>query len=388
MKPDTQGLERLLLEVVPAIWPQRRVREALLDLGENKGWGRADFRDACAGAASWFGSELLLGKPGLLEVEQAVPAERGLTRQEVIARSRWLLGPSGRSCAVSQAIEELAPLVGCGAPKTLDNSLTGGLKSRRPDHLWLATIAGGPAALPGEEQLLFHSRTRTGMGWALERLQVNLEGGRLDAVDALILLSLLALYQRRRATTAARGNRGRSLGRRGTPKPVAALRGRMITHGQARALVEHAVAAGEVGRGVALLALEWSFTDAHLAPHGARSGAAASEVLPARQVLRQLDKLLATSGLEALIQPHHVLFRYRLSRMRAYLDKASPVKVSGLPEDHAYVAISEALSLALRQPSSASLAGLRRCEARLSRDEPGAIMLAPMVRSALGRLRG
>jgi hypothetical protein len=352
-------LDRLLDHGIRALWPSRLHQELLLDLGERKGWGREDYDRAVDEVASWLRDEL--GLPA--EIEPCAP--RSL---DVRAWAREFGSHAGEGPAVGGVARwatALAPALGVSG-KTLANSVRERLRLDRSDHRWLGAlcrIASGDAPLAAWS---FHARTAQGVASELGRLAVP---DHLDAGDALILMSLLALWQRRRPSERARANRGEPRSRRETPKPLAALRGSLATPGQLRRLVALAPRLGaDGGRALMWLAFEASLTEAHLAPHPARSTDEPSS--DGEEWLKVVAELAPAHGL--LHDGDLDVLRFRVSRMRTWRDKA-PLADSGVGSvREPYVAASLALEAARRgEPRSRTFAP----------DEPGLLMLLPLLRT-------
>ncbi|MEZ4319740.1 MAG: hypothetical protein R3F61_19645 [Myxococcota bacterium] len=137
------------------------------------------------------------------------------------------------------------------------------------DHRWLlliTRIVSGGLTDVHSNAWLYHRRTLFKTGALLFGMA---RGGTFDASDALLVFSLLALWQRRRPTDTVRSNKGRTTPRRETAKPVAALGGSIVSPGQIAPLVRLSTGIAD-GQRLALVALEAALTEAHLAPHQAR----------------------------------------------------------------------------------------------------------------------
>lgn len=344
-----------------AMWPRRAQRELLLDLGERKGWTEADCDAAVDGAATWLERQLLLPAdlPGVgplppHDMAEVMEIGRRLAEgADAASPARWAIG--------------LGPVVGA-APKTLVNSLEQGLRADRPDHRWLRALArvgrsGGPA-----DAWVFHRRSP-----GVVAVELAAMAGRddLDAGDAVLLLSLLALWQRRRPTAEARGNRGRRQPRRRTPLPIGALPSPLAAPGQVPHLARAArLLGGEAGRALLVLALEAALTEAHLAPHPARTSR--SGLCDSGEVWLR--------GVEAILDLHAGLlgaddaevFRFRIARMRSWRD--------GVPQ-HA------SAELAVRSPYVRASLDLERARGRslvagsIDAATPGVMMLLPLLRA-------
>lgn len=196
------SLSDMLGVAVQELWPRRVHQELLLDLGERKRWNEADRRAALDAAAAWLVKELEL--PASLET---VPApddsdadRRALERvrslgedanlgDHVVGVARWACG--------------IAPALGTSA-KTLANTVSDRLRSDRNDHRWLRLIDRVMDVSGALDAWSYHRRSPRVVASYLQSLSTR---ARPDAGDALVVLSLLALWQRRRPTTALSGRR-------------------------------------------------------------------------------------------------------------------------------------------------------------------------------------
>ncbi|MBK8690957.1 MAG: hypothetical protein IPN17_01275 [Deltaproteobacteria bacterium] len=208
----------MLDRALRSAWNRRTQRELLLDLGERKHWVEAEHCAAVHAAADWLVEALLL--PRTLDVRHS-SADEDLAS---IRRYGEHLTPRSDLQGVSRWIVGIAPALGV-VPKTLANSLDGGLQSHRADHRWLRLLVRVLRGQAAPDAWAFHRRSPTVVADDLAR-----QAGQsvVDAGDAVLLASLLALWQRRRPTTEARGSRGNAVSRRETPKPIAALRESLV----------------------------------------------------------------------------------------------------------------------------------------------------------------
>lgn len=333
------------------LWPRRRQQELLLDLGERKDWTEADRRRAVETLAAWLVSEV-----GLPDVLPAA-CHRSVGGLPGVASSGEAVGGVGRRSVALAAVAGVAP-------KTLANSLSGGLRTERPDHRWLRLVARIEAGEADSDALVFHRRSPVVVTRALARLA----DPALDAGDALLLLSLVALWQRRRPTAEARAARGSVQPRRVVPKPVAALIQETLLPGQLRPLVEHALnIGGAPGSALAAVALDAALTEAHLAPHRARR---TDSVGSGEAWLGRVEGELARPEVGRLLGPEErEVFSWRVARMRAYA--AGRPGPSGAPPAHPYVELALAID---RQRAGGD--GDRRFDPWT----PGYFMLLPQAR--------
>jgi hypothetical protein len=347
------SFEEVLRRVLWQLWPRQSQIELLLDLGENKG---RDEREAAASVARWLHDEL--GLPLAWEAAE-VPVDTAWSEVEALAAS---LPDGPEAPGVGRWVRNIASAVG-SSPKTLSNVLGDGPRSARPDLRWLGVIdriARGDLPI---EAWSFHLRTRDSVARQLERLACP---GSLDAGDALLVSSLLALWQRRRPTDQVRANRGKTAPRRSSPKSIVAREGATIQRGQLEPLAEiSSHLSADRGRVLLLLAVEAALFEAHLCAHPGRRGAATSTGEP---WFTAVEGLL---GARRLIPLDVEILEYRIARMRAYRDRAA--SPSGEGAACAYVDACVALDAARRGEVE------RRA---LDWGAPGLFMLVPQLRSA------
>ena len=356
---------------VGLVWPRRAQIELLLDLGERKRWTDSDAAVRFDEVKCWLLAE------GVIALGEGQRRPDGVDVRDLKAGLAALAPaePSPRSAGASVLVTFLALAVG-SAPKTLANSLTRGLRSSRPDHRWLLVlhdIVEGTAPL---ETWLFHRRSPATLAAALR------PSPQPHAADALLLLSLIALWQRRRPTVQARGNRGTERARRLTPKPIAALTWQLITPGQVPHLINIALEFGdERGTALGLLAVECALTEAHLAPHPSRGNAADQQALvdSGEGFLTAAADGLASLSRNTQIDPiEHDVVAYRIARMRAWRDGAPAPAPSPAARSHAYVAAC----LALDDLRAGRIDALPDIHA----STPGLAMLLPQLRAAGARI--
>lgn len=360
-------LDDVLGRAVEALWPARAKQELLFDLGERKRWTSPDATQAVVRLAAWLQAEL--GLPEVL----APTAASGLAVSEARRLAAVLCGPPPRSVGVAKDLVALQPLVGSSSPKALANSLSEDLRSRRGDHRWLlalATVAAAPdAASRRLDAWLFHERSRVAVVAELSGLAGRLDAGMLDAGDAVLVFSLLALWQRRRPAEEARGNRGKASSRRAAPKPVAALDEELIGLAQLDAILAAARRVSDAaGRCLTLLAIEAALTQAHLVPHTARRAPAGGR--PSDRWLPRVRAALSNAWLVDLVGVEAAaLLGHRVARMRAYRDGEAPPPAPALVHPH----LTATSLIDSRQTSAHSTS--------LSLDDRGVLMLAPQLRA-------
>lgn len=354
------SLGAALDHVIRRVWPRRSHLELLLDLGERKGWTEGDYQHRVAEVAVWLQDHLML--PPHFDRGHVAPFDLGAVK-ELVAETgtRPVAGVARWAVAV-------APAVGA-SPKALVNSLAHGLRSDRSDHRWLAAVArvaSGAMAARQIEAWAYHRRTPQVVAEALG----GAAGRDLqDASDAMLVASLVALWQRRRPPSEARANRGKAVGRRATPKPVAALGGALIAPRQVGHLA--GLALGTEQRGLLLtLQVECALTAAHLAPHRARrsprgAGGDGEQLLSAVQ--RALEAHAMVLGDSEL-----AILRYRLERLRAWREQRIA--------EHNPLALGTYVETC-RMLETVPVAGTSSsAPSRVCASTPGLLMLLPLLR--------
>ncbi len=246
--------------------------------------------------------------------------------------------------------------------------MTRGLRADRPDHRWLRLLIrvarrGGGAL----DAWAFHRRSP---GVVAEELAARAARDDLDAGDAVLVMSLLALWQRRRPTAHARGNRGQVRPRRTTPKPVAGVRDTLAAAGQLRHLGRLAkMLGGERARAVLLLGIEAGLTEAHLAPHAARlSQQGAPDT--GEGWLRGIEQVVHEHAV--LLAEDAAVLRFRIDRMRAWRDRVE----QPLPHEDAVRFAYVRASLDLEHTHAASAV-----DEPVHASTPGLLMLLPLLRA-------
>ena len=355
MRPLADILSTMLL----TLWPRRRHQELLLDLGERKGWSDADRAEAVGRLADWLIAEVGLPEALTPGAHRSGSAPRALP--DVPGDGVEPIGGVGIHTVA------LARLAGV-APKTLANTLADGLRSDRRDHRWLLFLSRVDAGDIHDDAWIFHRRSP---GAVARALAARACADDLDAADALLVLSLVALWQRRRRTDEARASRGVELPRRVLPKPIAALESWVLSPSQIGPLVELGVRrGGAIGQALIGVALDAALTEAHLAPHRARRSDAAPG--SGESWLRPVHEVLDRGSVTELLgETERGVFRWRVARMRAY---RSSVPTPGPDESvaaHPYVALARAIDAARSEgPVERGFHG----------SDPGYFMLLPQAR--------
>ncbi len=322
-----ESLADALGSMTSRLWPTRTQQERLFDLRERKDWGPSELRCSVDCFAKW--TSRMLGLPDVIKVQ---PRGHVPSASEIRALISRLLPGTARGDGVGAAIAAIAPAIG-NSGKTIANSLSRGLTSRRRDHRWLLALRRTCVAAP-LDAWVFHRRNPEAV---TRELAARAAQEDLDAGDAMLLVSLIALWQRRRPTSDARGNRGHAQSRRETPKPVAALGEELVAPGQ----IAHLTAlATHLDRphAEAMLWLTWecALTEAHLAPHLPRAGGHRTSgetflVEVERSVIRARERRVISAREAEVVA-------FRIASMRAYRDRQPLAAPSPAIAQHSYVA--------------------------------------------------
>lgn len=352
-------LAAVLSDMLLRMWPRRRHQELLLDLGERKGWTDADRDDALERLAGWSLTEL--GLPDRL------PARTGLDGVALPGLPAVPLDRVKPVGGVGLQMVALAALAGT-APKTLANSVGSGLRSDRRDHRWLGFLPRLSAGHLSEDAWIYHRRSPRAVG---EELAARAHAPFFDAGDALLVLSIVALWQRRRRPGEARASRSQLVSRRELAKPIAALDGWVMMPSQLGPLLEYGVERGGTGgRAVVAVSIEAALTEAHLAPHRARATGAA--VGSGEGWLRAVEQALGRPPVaQVLGVEEHEVFAWRVARMRAYAARQPTPLPGGAASAHPYTKLARAIDDAL---------GKRPSERLFHAADPGYFMLLPQAR--------
>jgi hypothetical protein len=352
------ALADALSATLTRVWPARRHQERLLDLGERKGWTEADRDAAVVRLAGWLAGEVLL--PSCVGV---VASPRAVELTDLpdlpVYGATPVVGVGLRTVA-------LAHLVGT-EPKTLANSLARGLRPDRRDHRWLLFLSRLARADADPDALVFHRRSPAAVAAELARTAVR---SAPDAGDAMLLLSLVSLWQRRRPTSEARAARTATVSRRLVPKPAVAMKWDIIALTQLHPLIELAVdSGGAFGRVLAAVVVDAALTEAHLAPHRARARGDADPDW-GDLWLRRVQAVVADPRVvELLGADEAAVFRWRIARMRAYASGSADRPSA--PPPHPYV------NLACAIDSARAGTPAERC---FTAHLPGYFMLVPQAR--------
>jgi hypothetical protein len=283
-----------------AMFPSRTATEALLDLGEHKAWTPDDRSVALADFVTFLVNQLGL-PPDLASIPVEAPDLGRL-------RTRLWGGGADAETGVASWIAQVAPALGSAA-KTLANSRPRTPDAGRPDHRWLFWLARTLDSSPSPEVCLYPTRTCSATAAWLGRWGADHVW---DAADAMLLVSLVALWQRRRPVAEVRGQRGKPGSRRQAPKPVVRIAQTLCQLGQVHALVDLLIALHGAKHAAPWLApvLESALNSAHLQMHPDRRGVAATN---AAGLFRAIE-----AELHRIDGPACASLRWRIDRMRAW----------------------------------------------------------------------
>ncbi len=308
-RPEVAALSEQLRHIVERVWRSETAQGRLLDLGERKQWPPDGAAAAYASLATWLRDTL-----GLRASSTFDPAPSSVGADDLRACAEALLDRVNAEPGVSAALVAIAPALGV-TPKTLSNSLSMGVDSTRSSHRWLLLLHRLRCGWDSGGAWVYHQRTPHTVSIELGR-RSRVEA--VDAADALLVFSLIALWQRRRPQDEVRSNRGRVPPRRETPKPIVSLIDPLVTLGQ----VEHLCALAErmeapAGTALTELVIECALTHAHLGPHIGRRG---EKPRTAEDWLQAVERVLESRG-KRLGAHTCALLRLRIELQRAYRDK-------------------------------------------------------------------
>lgn len=355
-------LTKLLDRTLARLWHAKKAQEALLDLGERKRWRQADRQAQLRAVARW-----LIDTGVAPSVVTPVPSA-AVTLTDARRRvARVGPEPITQDAAVAADLHRIAPLVGASTPKALANSLSGWPRQRRPDHRWLLAVT----ALKDSQTprgLVFDDRSQAHMATLLARTAGRVEAERLDARDALVIFSLLALWQRRRPTREVRANRGQPSTRRRAPKPIADLARDLIGPRQFEVLVDAAIAHRQPA--IAELAFEAALTAAHMGPHRTRKTTDPDLRWLLPRVCLRVPQLIDLLGPDRA-----AMWQHRVAIMESYRDRVDRPPPPDTIADHPYVRMTTLLDRQ-RRGEAIDRDALRQA---LADDWPGKAMLAPII---------
>lgn len=303
------------------IWPTNKAMEAIFDLGERR-YNREEYQRNLERCAVWLST---------YGVESGEPLTITAPSTHQALRMRLGLEPDHLAVGVAKDLPPLAKLL-CICEKTLSNSLTYWCRSDRLEHRWLLFLGRWLEHNKLPPGYLYHRRSFFSLKSALTRVWGHLQVGQPDTADAMLLLSLIALWQRRRPTGRVRANRGRTTPRSRTPKPAVQLSGELMVRGQLEPTLSFAVER-EAGALLCLL-FELALTEAHLVPHlkNKKQGS-----LISAGWLEQIEKELHNTKVALLLGEEYEFFRYRVHIMKAYRDRETLQKPPSEIEGHPYI---------------------------------------------------
>lgn len=359
------SIERPLDSALNVMWAKRKEIEALLDLGERKNWSANDRASAVREAAMWLERTLALTLPQPTASTEIATGSRGFAEVRAWAENQTRDSTGG----AAQWIQFVASATGVSA-KTLANQLSVRSKDQAYSSTalrWLSTIEAALSERLDAEAVWFHRRTPQSISRQIARWS---ESKFCTSADALLIVSMLALWQRRRDTRTVRANRGTARSRKETPLPCGVVGAALVSEGQFCALVKLANAMRDEPREqLFAVAFEAALTAAHFGPHPVRvrrSGAADAGV-----VGPSLDVVESTRKRTALNDTDKDVVSFRIELMRAY-DADQPLRnTSTAPGEYARAA---AAINRIRYGESLE------SEPRFSATAPGIVMIVNQLR--------
>lgn len=324
---ETPALRLKLGAAIESMFPSRRATEALLDLPERKMWGPRDREAAIVDLAAFLAAQL--DWPAGAEPEPVAAPDLDLLRASVEKIA------SKQSPGTAAWLDAVAEPVGATSAKSLANSRPRSLRPNDRRHRWVAWLARSLHTQPEPTLWRFDLRNADATARRVARWT---EGHVYDAADELLLISLVALWQRRRPVTDVRAQRGAPSPRRTTPKPSSRLFHEVDFCGQARALLTlleqlH----GTDSWHWQALVLEWLLTQGHLVMQTDRSGGRRQRATRVLSVARKhLDRGAEDPDVAAS-------WRWRIEVMEAWRDRRDADR--GLAPDTPYGIWSAWLSI-------------------------------------------
>ncbi len=243
------------------VWPTDSEQESLFDLGERKTWGEEQHHSAIASCAEWW------SRWGVGPNNPQASKEMSLSDAREILQRVIETPPTSPAAGVAKDPHFLASLTS-SSPKTLANRFKEGFQSHRCDHRWLLYLARCLQTPTLPQGFLYHRRSIHQLNEALDVCDGHIQIGQPDTADAMLLLSLISHWQRRRPTQEVRANRKNEKTRGATPKPVARLSGTLLADGRFQPNLDFALKSRS--RPLLCLLFELALTEAFLASHSPR----------------------------------------------------------------------------------------------------------------------
>lgn len=368
----------IMQNLIKTLWHLQKDQEALLDLGERKAWGDDALDEAINEWVGWLNAHDL-GPGAVTRTDRATPS---ISRPRIwYEAARWVLPPGEGARSRSEENKHWGHLLGC-SPRSFDNELSKDFKPTHAAHMWVHQLANiDTIAL---DSLLYHRRTRANMAAFWERL---LSGDHIPALaDRLVLISLAMLYQRRRPTEAARGNRGRTAPRRSTPKPAKRPTKELVSQGFADTMcgwLQHHRDAPRTAS-VAALLVELLLTQRHAHAHTDRTTEPSGVSERSSWEDARIPSLVGLAP-----DDDRVVFEERLRIMHCY-ERREPY-TGGSSDEHPYLHAS-AIIQHLREQEQTLKRGaridwaqatddVRELERLYAEDAPGLVMLGSQITS-------
>lgn len=372
-----QLLFELLNQGTSLIWPTQRAQELLFDLGERKSYSAEARLEAVEECVSWW-EGWGLGSCGSTSCEF-------LSWPSI--RSSLELSEKETNVGVAKDLGGLASLVGLSA-KTLANNLSESkwYECKRNEHRWILFLGRSLEADGFPKGFLYHRRSIASFSLALAHSHGHLQTGQLDSSDALLLFTLISLWQRRRPTEKVRSNRKQSNSRRNTPKPIVGLAGTLLEPGLFEPNLHYLLERKAI-HALPLL-FELALTEAHLVPHPQRANGS-NEPVTSLHWLKLIEETLKRSDVRALLGEESEFFQYRIDLMKAYQNKHLPSTPPDSIAEHPYISSTWLLSQGYWAKKNgneidAFIAALR--EFQSEEDWEGKAMQIPQINNKLERI--
>lgn len=329
------------------VWPHRSAQETLFDLGERKDWGEEELCEAVFSCAGWW-SGFGVGVQNSSPCEEFFWADMGdvlFPLLQAFAEQKNTLPKT--SAGVPKGCQIFSMLVP-SSPKTLANNKKNWCDSKRPDHRWLLCLGRLLREREFPKGLLFHRRSIAALNEALSVCYGHMLVGQMDTADAMLLLSLISHWQRRRPTREVRANRQQQKPRRSTPKPVVARKDDLLHLGRFACNMEFARFVGLAP--LVHLLFELALTESHLEPHSAKSK---QDAPSSSNWLTAVEQQLQCLDNQELLGEEKEFYTYRIGVMDAYLKRQPSPFPPSILEKHPYIVSGQVLSQLYKERNEA-----------------------------------
>lgn len=371
---DNFTLNASLVRIIAQFWPTDTAKESLFDLGEHKQQVSQNFPCAIDHFISWLNTYQFI--PTQFSPPSNPFQERPVSR-ETISKTAWLLGEG-------QLVRKLSQLL-IKIEKTLNNSLTT-FQYRKIEHLWIKSIIYPDLDI---NLILFHRRTRQALHTFWHSLLVRCQTHDLDLQDYLVLVSLIALYQRRRNTDEVRANRRSQKSRKITPKPISKLFTSCIA--RCENIVETCANTNSIeARQLALMSIEETLTYEHMQLFPKRN-TKDTQIFVKNHIinLNKIKKILDKPKNSQLLESETYSFSRRINLMLAYAQNEHIDLIEKIDE-HSYITASHHLAWLHQHrqnlEQTAASDRIQRLQQLWEADAPGLAMLKPQIDSWQQRL--